>query len=223
MKTKPRTSAEPISPEVTEEGQVQTPLSTTATPYTSWVKQIVESLLDSEQKWLELAAEQNELTLKALKQGADFLRTTPTPPISEWARQRMETFMQTQRKWIDTASRQRDQLIQKAQESGKEVEGTPTPNAKTVADFARQRLEDLVEARNRWLDFVAKQNDLFIRSMEEIFGVKESSTAADRAKLAEETVDNYIELQKRWLKIATPPTVAKSEAQEAEAEVKLAN
>lgn len=215
MTTQTNLPVEPTTAEVAGEGEA--PVSPVPTSYTDWFKQVVESMLDNEQKWLEVAAEQNTLTLKALKQGVEFFRTTPALPISEWATQRMETFMETQQKWADRATLQRGQLVQRLQEAEKAAEGTPTPNAKTVTDFANQQLENLVEARNRWLDFLAKQNELFLQSMEEIFGMKGSS-AANRAKLAEETVDNYIEMQKRWLAVATL-TPAGAEAHEAAVEV----
>jgi hypothetical protein len=211
MTTQTNLAVEPTTAEIA--GEDEALVSPIPASYPDWFKQVVESMLDSEQKWLELAAEQNALTLKALKQGVELFRKTPAPPFSEWATQQMETFMERQQKWVDRATRQRGQLVQRLQEAEKAAEGTPTPNAKTVTDFANQQLENLIEARNRWLDFLAKQNELFLQSMEEIFGVKDSS-AANRAKLVEETVDNYIEMQKRWLAVATL-TPAEPEAHEA--------
>jgi hypothetical protein len=73
-----------------------------------------------------------------------------------------------------------------------------------VTDLAREQVEGLVEARHRWLDFLAKQNTLFIQGIQETFGIKEATPAANRVKLVEETVDNYVDVQKRLLKVVTP-------------------
>jgi hypothetical protein len=201
-KTKP-----PVEPKPTTPVEEVPPVSLT-TSYTTWVQQVVEAMLDSEQKWLELAAEQNELTLKALKQGVEFFRTVPTPPITEWARRGEERLMAAQQRWIDSTTRQRERMLREMEKAGKETEGTPTPNFKSVTDFAREQVEGLVEARHRWLDFLSKQNTLFIQGIEETFGIKEATPAANRVKLVEETVDNYVDVQKRLLKVATPPAPA---------------
>ena len=206
MSTKTKTPVEPKTPISMEEEVL--PTEDTTTSYTEWVKQVVEAMLDSEQKWLELAAEQNELTLKALQQGVEFFRTVPAPPITEWIRSGEERLMAAQRRWLDSTIRQRERMLGEMEKAGKEAEGTPTPNFKSVTDFTRTQVEGLVQARNRWLDFLAKQNVLFVEGIQDAFGIKETSPAANRAKLVEETVDNYVEVQKRLLKVVAPPTPA---------------
>ena len=202
MTTKTRTSVEPKH-DIKMEEEVPTTEETT-TSYNAWVRQVVEAMLESEQKWLELATEQNELTLKALKQGVEFFRTVPAPPLTDWIRVGEERLMAAQQRWLDSTIRQRQRMVGEIEKAGKEAEGTSTPNFKSVSDFARTQVEGLVEARNRWLDFLSKQNVLFIQGIEDTFGIKEATPSANRAKLVEETVDNYVEVQKRLLKVVTP-------------------
>ena len=202
MTTKTKTSVEPKTTVHHEEEVTPTSL---AASYNAWAQQVVEAMLEGEQKWLELAAEQNELTLKALKEGVDFFRTFPTPSVTEWVRQGEERLLEAQRRWLDSTTRQRERMLREVEKAGKEAEGTPTPNFRSVTDFAREQVEGLVEARHRWLDFLSKQNTLFSQSIQETFGIKEATPAADRAKLVEETVDNYVDVQKRLLKAVTPP------------------
>lgn len=206
MTTKTRTPAEPKHPTPIEE-EVP-PTTSISASYNTWVRQVVEAMLESEQQWLELAAEQNELTLKALKQGVEFFRTVPAPPLTEWARQGEERFMAAQRRWLDSTTQQRTRLLKEMEKAEKTAEGTPTPNFGSVTGFAREQIEGLVEARNRWLDFLAKQNTLFVQGIQETFGIKEATPAANRVKLVEETVDNYVDVQKRLLKVVTPPAPA---------------
>jgi hypothetical protein len=208
MTTKTKTPVEPKPPVTTEE---EVPPTSTPISYNTWMRQVVEALLESEQQWLELATEQNELTLKALKQGVDFFRTIPAPPITEWVRRNEERFMDAQRRWVDSTTRQRERLQREMENATRESEGTPTPNFRSVTDLAREQVEGLVEARHRWLDFLAKQNTLFIQGIQETFGIKEATPAANRVKLVEETVDNYVDVQKRLLKVVTPPALAEEQ------------
>ena len=203
MTTKVKSTVEPKS-HLSNDEEVQA--TDTSTSYTHWMRQVLETMLKSEQKWLEMATEQNELSMKALKQGTEMARTVPFPPITEWARRSEERFIEAQRRWIDTTTHQRDRVLSDLEKAEKQAEGTPTPNFKTVTGLVREQVEGLIEARNRWLDFVAKQNELFIQGIEETLGVKEASPADKRAKLVEETVDNYIEVQKRLLKNLNPAT-----------------
>ncbi|MBN9391420.1 MAG: hypothetical protein J0I20_25540 [Chloroflexi bacterium] len=202
MTTKTKT---PVEPKHTAPVEEEVPPTSLTATYNTWVRQVVEAMLEGEQKWLELAAEQNELTLKALKEGVEFFRTIPAPPITEMARRGEERLMAAQRRWVDSTTRQRERMLREVEKAGKEAEGTPTPNFRSVTDFAREQVEGLVEARNRWLDFLSKQNTLFIQGIEETFGIKEATPAANRVKLVEETVDNYVDVQKRLLKVVTPP------------------
>ncbi|HEX2913695.1 MAG TPA: hypothetical protein VH186_23020 [Chloroflexia bacterium] len=206
----PETHAKKATPVTPVE---EVPVVTSDATYNDWVKRVVETMLESEQRWLELATEQNALTLKALKQEAEFLRAAPTPPLTEWIRRGIDRFMDSQRRWLDTATRQRDLLVQRTQETEKTVETPNIPTGQAMTDFARQQVETLVEARKRWLDFVAKQNTLFLNTIQEVIGVNDSPTAANRTRLAQETLDNYIEVQKHWLDLATQPT-AKSDGHE---------
>ena len=178
--------------------------------YTEWVKQVMEGLLEAEKKWFELASDQNALTLKAIRQGVELYRTAPTLPMASWARRGVENFLEVQTKWLDSAIRQRNELLHESQEAVTEVEAAEeVPEGEAVAavrrlpDFARQQLENLVEARKRWLDFAEQQNVQFMQGLREALGIKESSTTASFAKWSQQMMENYFEVQKRWLDLVT--------------------
>jgi hypothetical protein len=63
----------------------------------------------------------------------------------------------------------------------------------------QQPVDNLMDARKRWLDFAAKQNTDFVNALQRGFGVPEASPAARLADLQRQSVDNYVEVQKRWL------------------------
>jgi hypothetical protein len=172
--------------------------------YTDWAKQVVENLVEAEKRWIELASEQNALTLKAIREGVKFYHTAPNPALADWARQGVESLLEAQKKWIDTATQQRNQFFKTAQEQTEEAEGETAPNpAKTVTDIAQQQVESLVEARKRWLDFASQQNAQFLKGVREALGQREASPATTFTDWAQQAMDNYVEVQKRWLDLAT--------------------
>jgi hypothetical protein len=67
----------------------------------------------------------------------------------------------------------------------------------------RQQLENLIEARKRWLDFAEQQNTQFVQGLREALGIRETSTTAGFAKWSQQMMENYFEVQKRWLDLVT--------------------
>lgn len=207
------------TPVVSEE----VPVAEERPSYTEWVKQVMGGLLEAEKKWFELASDQNALTLKAIREGVELYRTAPTLPMANWARRGVENFLEVQTKWLDSAIRQRNELLSQTQEATPEVEevdeahpGEAVDAVRRLPDFARQQLGNLVEARKRWLNFAEQQNTQFIQGLQEALGVKEPSTTASFAKWSQQMMENYFEVQKRWLDLVTrvpagppPDTVAK--------------
>jgi hypothetical protein len=56
--------------------------------------------------------------------------------------------------------------------------------------------------RRGWLDFAAQQNAQVISVMKESLNIDDSSPVAALADFTQEAVNNYIEVQKRWLDLA---------------------
>jgi hypothetical protein len=56
--------------------------------------------------------------------------------------------------------------------------------------------------RRDWLDFAAQQNAQVISVMKESLNIDDSSPVAAFADFTQQAVNNYIEVQKRWLDLA---------------------
>lgn len=140
--------------------EVMTPLSSSEETapvneirsYNAWVKQMIERLIEDEKKWIELASEQNSLTLKAIRQSIEFYRTFPMPPFMSWVREGSQKFWEAQQ----------------APAATMEAEVT-------VADpetfTARQPFDSLMEFRSSWLNFFREQNTRFLEVMQQGFGL----------------------------------------------------
>lgn len=172
--------------------------------YTDWAKRVVENLLEAEKKWIELASEQNALTLKAIREGLGFYRSAPNPGLADWAKQGIESLLDTQKKWLEGATQQRYQFFKTEQEQPLvDAQGESLQTAaKNVNDFAQQQVETLVEARKRWLDYASQQNAQFLKGVREALGQGESSPTSTFTDWAQQAMNNYVEVQKRWLDMA---------------------
>ena len=193
-------TVEPISPVTPEE---VVPASEAPTSYAKWARQTMQRLLEDEKKWIELAAEQNELTLKAIRQGVEFYRTIPPLPLGGLARQEIQRIMGYRKPEQEPVSMEVP-----------EVESEEIPPAfKTQSGVMRQQFETLVEFRRRWLDFMVQQNTQFLDGVQEALGLKEYRSATNLNNWAQKMMENYVEMQKRLLGLANQ-TPAESEVQE---------
>jgi hypothetical protein len=68
---------------------------------------------------------------------------------------------------------------------------------------ASKGLETLVNMRAAWLDFAAKQNEQMIKGLKQNLNLDDSSPVSALADFAQQTMSSYVEIQKRWLDLAT--------------------
>ncbi len=168
--------------------------------YSEWTKQVVENLVEAEKKWIELASEQNALTLKALQKGQEFYKNAPNPEVGEWAKQGVESFLEIQKKWTETLNQQRDQfLAQVKQALPFDVNTDPAAATKALTDYGRQQAEMLIDTQKRWLDQATQQNTQILEGVRKAFGLPESPLTKTINDWANQTVNNYVEMQKRYL------------------------
>jgi uncharacterized protein YeaO (DUF488 family) len=168
--------------------------------YSEWTKQVVENLVDAEKKWIELASEQNALTLKALQKGQEFYKKAPTPEVGQWAKQGLESFLEIQKKWTETVTQQRDQFLEQLKQAFPFDVSTDSATAtKALTDYGKQQAEMLIDAQKRWLDQATKQNIQILEGVRKAFGLPESPLTKTINDWAHQTVNNYVEMQKHYL------------------------
>jgi len=191
----------PIINEVIEEIEVDS----SRTSYNEWTKKVVENLVDAEKRWIEMASEQNALTMKAIREGVNFYRTAPTPALADWARQGVEGLLEAQRKWVESATQQRSQFFQAQQQTteGEIPTAEATNAAATMTSYAQQQVEAMVETRKRWLDYASRQNAQFLTAVRDGLRMPASSPATTLTDWSQQAMDSYVQMQKRWLDLAT--------------------
>jgi hypothetical protein len=161
---------------------------------TDWAQTVLNQLVEAQKTWFEIASQQNALLLETVTKVMELTRSAPTTALSDWARQGIEGFVEAQRRWSEIAVQQSEQILKSVQS------GADLSTSKQGA--ANQGLEALVKMRRGWLDFAAQQNAQVISVMKESLNIDDSSPVAALADFTQEAVNNYIEVQKRWLDLA---------------------
>lgn len=164
-----------------------------------WAREVFRHFGNARAELTALARQQNDLLLKAIDEGIELVKTTPTPDLDEWARQSLETLGAARRNIVQLAQIPPDQLIGTA----KEVAASQVSQAvETATDYAGAGAAALIKARTGWLDFVGRKNEELAETVREELKSDENSAAAALAEFSRQVVGNYVEIQKRWLELA---------------------
>jgi hypothetical protein len=172
----------------------------------NWTRQVVENILEAEKKWIELATQQSNLMVKALREGVELYRTAPNPTLADWAKQGLENFVETQRNWTQNNPFQQFRIpgvVSPATHDAETAQNEVTKQAKSFMEQTQTQIDSLVEARKRWLDFLTEQHSRNVQSAKQTLNVGENSPLNTLADWTQQAVDNYVDLQKRWLNMAT--------------------
>ncbi|NOT62062.1 MAG: hypothetical protein HOP19_17755 [Acidobacteria bacterium] len=175
---------------------------------TEWAAQVVEHLVTSQKNWIEITQQQNALTMKAIEEGMNFYRTAPTPALGEWARQGYEGFVEAQKRWSEIASQQSGQMFEALRDGmnfnpADMMGGLSNLMPGMVMDTMGQGMGAVLKAQGQLLDFAAQSNAQAIQAMKDGLNLDDNSPAAALADFAQQAMTNYVEVQKRWLDLAT--------------------
>ena len=162
-----------------------------------WTASIVQQMSDAQKTWLEMATQQSELVFKTVSDLLQASQNAPTAALGDWAKQGIEAFVEAQRKWSEISIKQGEQMIEAMQKSANVL-----PFAASVQAASAQSFETLVKMRMAWLETASEQNSQVIKAMRESLNIDDSSPIAALTEVAEKTMNNYVEVQKRWLELA---------------------
>ncbi len=163
-----------------------------------WAQTVLNQLIDAQRTWFENAAQQNALLVETVNKMSEMRQTAPSEALSEWVKQGIKGFIEAQKRWSEIAVQQSEQILQAVQSNT----DFSKFNEKSTGGKANQSIESLVKMRNSWLDFVTKQNAQLVNAMKDTLKIDESSPASAMADFAQQAVNNYVEVQKRWLDLA---------------------
>lgn len=165
---------------------------------TEWAQAVLNQLVAAQKAWFEIASQQNALLLETVKNVSEMRKNAPTDALSDWAKQGIEGFVEAQKRWSEIAVQQSEKILRSVQTNADFSADKQTASPENAA----QNIESLVKMRAAWLDFIAEQNSQIIKAMKDSLKLDQSSPVAALADFAQEAVNNYIEVQKRWLDLA---------------------
>lgn len=163
-----------------------------------WAQTVLNQLVEAQKTWFENAAQQNALLVVTVNKMSEFRQTAPTTALSDWLKQAIEGFIEAQKRWSEIAVQQSEQILQ-AVHTNTNFSNT---DYQSTGKHSNQGIETLAKMRNSWLDFVTQQNAQLVNAMKDTLKIDESSPAAALADFAQQAVNNYVEVQKRWLDLA---------------------
>lgn len=163
-----------------------------------WARTVLDQLVEAQKAWFENASQQNALLLATVKKMSELRQNAPSAALSDWVKQGIEGFVEAQKSWSEITVRQSEQILKAVQSN----HDSSDSDEKSTAQTANRGIKSLVKMRAEWLDFVARQNAQVIDAMKDGLKIDDSSPASAFADFAQQAVNNYIEVQKRWLDLA---------------------
>ena len=139
---------------------------------------------------LELAKRQNEIVMRGVKERVG--AATPAAAMADLLRRSVETFIDLQEHFLSAAGKQQEAWAESAK-AGRGFAG------KELADLTRAGLENLVLTQKKFLDVIVEEATKATK------GAKPADKPAKKTELAElarESVDAFIEAQKKMLETA---------------------
>lgn len=198
-KSAPKPASAPKAEKTTETGSQ--PKAKSGQMPDDWAKMVVNQLIEAQRMWLEMTTQQTAAIFKTVAEVMGMSENAPTDELGKWAKQGVESFIAAQRQWAEMAMRQSAQLMQSVQ-SGANFGGA-TDALGTAQGAAGKGLEMLVNMREAWLDFAEQQNKQMVKALKQNLKLDDSSPVAAFADFAQQTMASYVEIQKRWLDLAT--------------------
>lgn len=183
-----------------------------------WARQVTNHLGQARQQFAELAAQQNQLLIRAIDEGIDLVRTAPTPDLRQIANEGLEALSEARQAVSSLAQLPPEQLL----ETAREVARTQATQAvETATDLAGAGAATLLEKGEQILGIIDQKNAQFVEAVKADLHLDEKSAAAALADFSRQLVSNYVEVQRKWMELAREAPFIKSHV-EVEPETALA-
>lgn len=222
-KTAPKPKAAPKKPQVKSAPKKSAPKAETAEPKTEtkqsepksapkasasaaqipndFARMVVGQLVEAQRMWLELTTQQTALVVKTVTDVMGLSNNAPTEQMAEYAKKGVEGFIAAQKQWSEIALQQGEKLMQTVQSGANFGGGLEAVG--TAQEAVGKGLETLVNLRTAWLDFAENQNKQMVAMLKQNLNLDKSSPVSAVADFAQQTMSSYVEIQKRWLDMAT--------------------
>ncbi len=121
--------------------------------------------------------------------------------LSGWVQQGIESFIATQRILVDLAIRQNANAMEVIRERLADPDICPVA---IISELAGEGITNFIEAQRILLSLVQSENEILMKGVKERVGV--TKVTAAMTDMARRSIDNFLEMQHGFLKIASKQT-----------------
>jgi hypothetical protein len=166
-----------------------------ATPVTDMFRSGVERLAGAHKKALDIAAQQNKATFKAVKEGLRMAGATPAVAFAECAEEVAAEFDEAQKTIVDLAVEQAEIAVKTGEVSAAKL-------GIGFADLLRPGLDAIAASQQTWIELARTQQRLAADSAKRQMGTLGGPPAAAFAETFQKGMESYLELQKNLMDMA---------------------
>jgi hypothetical protein len=175
--------------------------SEAASTLASWARQGMESFVATQKILLDLAAQQNSLTLGFVRERVNFSPLRPLTGMVEIAGQTLANFVAAQKILLDLAAEE-NALMQTGVKEALNLSGRPA----AMTDAISEGVNALVAMQKKYLDMVNHQSQAVVEAIKE----GKPFEGKNLAEITRESVDNFVHTQKKFLDLVTDVTRAEA-------------
>jgi len=174
--------------------------STPTAAMTDLLRRSVETFIDLQQHFLEVASKQAKAFVHAAKTGEPYAGKS----FGDLAKEGMETFAQTQKKYLDLIAEETAKATKEAKPAEKAAKKTD------LTELARQSAEAFIEAQKELLDTASRQMELNIKEVNRTLEAFAPPAGTPLVEMTRQGVANFVAAQKALLDVMVkPPETAK--------------
>jgi len=170
---------------------------------TDLVRRSVETFIEMQQEFLQIAGKQTHTWIEAAKAGKPY----QSEELVEFAREGMEKFIKAQKQFMDVISEETAKAT-----GGKHVNGARKGRKTEVATLAREATESFIDAQKKLVDLVGQQMNTGVKTAGKALEMLKPFPFVPLGELTREGVKSYVDAQRALMDVMVRPTEHKRPA-----------
>jgi len=171
--------------------------TTPAGAMTDLLRRSVDTFIDLQRHFLDVAAKQTEAWAQAAKTGKAYTGEG----LAELAREGMETFVHAQKKFLDL-------VAEETAKATKARNGEKSGKVTELSELARESVDAFVEAQKKLLETAGKQMHVSLKAAKRTADLFAPAPGISLADLTRQGVESFVTAQKALLDVLTRPRSA---------------
>jgi hypothetical protein len=169
--------------------------STASAAMTDLLRRSVDTFIDLQTHFLDVAAKQSEAWVHSAKSGKPF----EGQGLADLAREGMEHFVASQRKFLDV-------VVEETEKATKGRNGTsPKEEVTELSELARRSVDAFIEAQKKLLDTASEQMHAGLKTTGKVLNSLSPASSPGLGELTRKGVESFVAAQRSLLDVMTRP------------------